>query len=103
MIIALIAVALLLGLLLGVTTGIADRHLRRARTQDHRQRQPRIDARAEPADGVRCALCSVTTSTTSQFGLSTKRTLILPGDVRYELDLSKLEADDVTGMLRRRR
>ena len=38
---------------------------------------------------------SVTTSTTSRFGLSAKRTLILPGDVRYELDLSKLQPGDV--------
>jgi hypothetical protein len=39
---------------------------------------------------------SVTTSTTSRFGLSARRTLILPGDVRYELDLAKLEAKDVS-------
>ena len=39
---------------------------------------------------------SVTTSTESQLGLSAKRTLILPGDVRYELDLSKLQPGDVT-------
>lgn len=38
---------------------------------------------------------SVTTSTVSRFGLSSKRTLILPGDVRYELDLSKLQPSDV--------
>ena len=38
---------------------------------------------------------SVTTARQSQFGLSTERTLILPGDVRYELDLSKLSQDDV--------
>ena len=38
---------------------------------------------------------SVTTARQSQFGLSTERTLILPGDVRYELDLSKLTQDDV--------
>jgi hypothetical protein len=39
---------------------------------------------------------SVTTSEESRFGLSSKRTLILPGDVRYELDLSKLEPRDVS-------
>ncbi len=38
---------------------------------------------------------SVTTSEQSQFGFSAKRTLILPGDVRYELDLSKLQPGDV--------
>src|SRR4029079_16179084 len=39
---------------------------------------------------------SVTTSTESRLGLSARRTLILPGDVRYELDLSKLQPNDVT-------
>lgn len=38
---------------------------------------------------------SVTNATQSRFGLSTERTLILPGTVRYEVDLSKLEQDDV--------
>ena len=38
---------------------------------------------------------SVTSSRTSRLGFSTERTLILPGDVRYELDLAKLEPDDV--------
>lgn len=39
---------------------------------------------------------SVTSSKTSRFGFSSERTLILPGDVRYELDLSKLQPSDVT-------
>ena len=38
---------------------------------------------------------SVTTSETSRLGFSAKRTLILPGDVRYELDLAKLQSEDV--------
>lgn len=38
---------------------------------------------------------SVTSSRTSRFGLSSERTLILPGDVRYELDLAKLQPGDV--------
>ena len=38
---------------------------------------------------------SVTSARQSRFGLSTERTLILPGDVRYELDLSKLTQKDV--------
>jgi hypothetical protein len=38
---------------------------------------------------------SVTSSKTSRFGFSSERTLILPGDVRYELDLSKLQPSDV--------
>lgn len=38
---------------------------------------------------------SVTSSTTSRFGFSSQRTLILPGDVRYEVDLGKLQPKDV--------
>ena len=38
---------------------------------------------------------SVTTARESRLGFSTERTLILPGDVRYVLDLSKLQQDDV--------
>jgi hypothetical protein len=38
---------------------------------------------------------SVTSAKESRLGFSTERTLILPGDVRYELDLSKLTQDDV--------
>ena len=92
----LIAVALLLGLLLGVTTGIADRifggpnpkTIASASLESMRAQNRLIAFVAR--------YVSVTTSTTSQFGLSTKRTLILPGDVRYELDLAKLQPDDVT-------
>lgn len=39
---------------------------------------------------------SVTSSKVQQLGVfTTERTLVLPGDVRYELDLSKLEPEDV--------
>ena len=41
---------------------------------------------------------SVTSSEEQRLGglLSSQRTLVLPGDVRYELDLSKLQPSDVT-------
>jgi len=35
------------------------------------------------------------TTTLTKLGLSARKTLIMPGTVRYELDLSKLDADDV--------
>ena len=38
---------------------------------------------------------SVSSARQSRLGLSAERTLILPGDVRYELDLSKLNQNDV--------
>ena len=34
--------------------------------------------------------------------VSSERTLVLPGDVRYELDLAKLDADDALGCLQTR-
>ncbi len=38
---------------------------------------------------------SVTSSRQSRLGFSAERTLILPGDVRYEVDLAKLQPQDV--------
>lgn len=38
---------------------------------------------------------AVTTSSQSRFGLTARKTLIMPGDVRYELDLGALGEDDV--------
>jgi hypothetical protein len=96
LVLAMIAVALVLGLLLGVTTGIADRifggpnpkTIATASLQSMRAQNRLIAFTAR--------YVSVTTSTESRLGLSARRTLILPGDVRYELDLSKLQPNDVT-------
>jgi len=38
---------------------------------------------------------AVVTSTQSRLGLSAKKTLIMPGTVRYELDLGKLKQSDI--------
>jgi hypothetical protein len=38
---------------------------------------------------------AVVTSTQSRMGLSAKKTLIMPGTVRYELDLGKLKQSDL--------
>lgn len=38
---------------------------------------------------------SVVTSTQSRFGLTAEKTLILPGTVRYELDLARLQQQDI--------
>ena len=92
----IVVVALVLGLLLGVTTGIADRifggpnpkTIATASLQSMRAQNRLIAFTAR--------YVSVTTSTESRLGLSARRTLILPGDVRYELDLSKLQPNDVT-------
>jgi len=96
LVLAMVAVALVLGVLLGVTTGIADRIFGgpspktiASSSLESMRAQNRLIAFV-------ARYVSVTTSETSRFGFSTKRTLILPGDVRYELDLSKLQPNDVT-------
>ncbi len=38
---------------------------------------------------------AVVTSTQSRFGLSARKTLIMPGDVRYEIDLAEIGEDDI--------
>jgi uncharacterized protein DUF4230 len=90
-----IIVALALGLVVGTTTGIADRIFGgpnpktiASASLESMRAQNRLIAFA-------ARYVSVTTSTTSRFGFFAKRTLILPGDVRYELDLSKLQPSDV--------
>jgi len=91
-----IGVALLLGVAVGMATGIGQylfggpkpETIASASLQSMRAQNRLIAFVAR--------YVSVTTSTSSRFGLTSKRTLILPGDVRYELDLAKLEAKDVT-------
>ena len=95
---AAIAVALILGVLIGVTTGIADRifggpdpkTIATASLESMRA-QNRLTVFA-------ARYVSVVTSQQERLGglFSSERTLILPGDVRYELDLSKLQPNDVT-------
>jgi hypothetical protein len=95
LVLAMVAVALILGVLVGMTTGIADRifggpnpkTIATASLESMRAQNRLIAFVAR--------YVSVTTSEASKFGFSSKRTLILPGDVRYELDLSKLESKDV--------
>src|SRR6478735_265631 len=93
---AMVAIALVLGIVVGTSTGIADRifggpnpkTIASASLESMRAQNRLIAFVAR--------YVSVTTSETSRFGFSSKRTLILPGDVRYELDLSKLQSADVT-------
>src|SRR5438270_9509764 len=93
-----VVVALVLGLLLGVTTGIADRifggpNPKTIATEslESMRAQNRLTVFA-------ARYVSVVTSQEQRLGglISSQRTLILPGDVRYELDLSKLQTNDVT-------
>lgn len=92
-----IAAALVLGLLLGIASGVADRifggpdpeTIASSSLQSMRS-QNRLNVFA-------ARYVSVVSSRQDRLaGLATtERTLILPGDVRYEVDLSKLQPDDV--------
>ena len=93
---AMVAVALVIGVLVGTSTGIAGRifggpnpsTIASASLESMRAENRLIAFVAR--------YVSVTTSEASRLGFSAKRTLILPGDVRYELDLSKLQSKDVS-------
>ena len=90
-----IAVALVLGVVLGTATGIADRIFGGPRAETIASASLESMRAQNRLIAFVARYVSVTTSTTSRFGFSAKRTLILPGDVRYELDLSKLRSKDV--------
>jgi uncharacterized protein DUF4230 len=98
LVLAMVAVALVLGVLLGTATGLADRifggpnptTIASASLQSMRAQNRLIAFVAR--------YVSVVSSEQERLGglLSSRRTLVLPGDVRYELDLSRLEPDDVS-------
>jgi hypothetical protein len=99
-IVALFAIltALLLGLVVGVTGGIADRIFGgpNAKTIATASLQS-MRAQNRLVAFVARYVSVVSTSKQELGGLvSSERTLILPGDVRYELDLSKLQQKDVS-------
>src|SRR6478672_11514896 len=95
---AMIAVALILGVLLGMTSGLAGRifggpNPKTIATSSLESMRAQNRLIAFVARYV-----SVVSSQQDRFGglVSSERTLVLPGDVRYELDLSKLQPNDVT-------
>ena len=98
LVLAMVAIALILGVLVGVSTGIVDRIFGRANPETIATASLQ-SMRAENRLTVFAArYVSVVTSQVQKFGglVSAQRTLILPGDVRYELDLSKLQPKDVS-------
>jgi hypothetical protein len=95
---AAIVIALILGVLLGVTTGVADRIFGGPNPKTIATASLE-SMRAENRLTVFAArYVSVVTSEQQRLGglVSSQRTLILPGDVRYEVDLSKLQDSDVS-------
>jgi len=94
--IAAIFIALLLGVVIGTTTGIADRIFGGPNAKTIASASLESMRAQNRLIAFVARYVSVTTTEESSFGFSAKRTLILPGDVRYELDLSKLGPGDVT-------
>ena len=94
MLIAGILAALVLGLLIGVAAvadrifGAPDPKTIATSSLESMRAQNRLIVFA-------ARYVSVTSSRQSRLGFSAERTLILPGDVRYEVDLSKLQPNDV--------
>ena len=94
--IAAIVAALVVGLLIGVTTGIADRIFGSGPDPKTIATSSLESMRAQNRLVAFVArFVSVTSSRQSRLGFSAERTLILPGTVRYEVDLSKLTQEDV--------
>jgi hypothetical protein len=96
LVLVMVAVALVLGVLIGITTGVANRLFGpNPKTIASASLQ---SMRAENRLTVFAArYVSVVSSEERRLGglVSSERTLILPGDVRYELDLSQLQPGDV--------
>src|SRR3954469_11229352 len=96
LIIAMVIVALALGVLLGMSTGIAGRIFGGPNPKTIASASLESMRAENRLIAFVARYVSVTTSEASRLGFSAKRTLILPGDVRYELDLSKLQSKDVS-------
>src|SRR5689334_23629675 len=96
LVIAMVAIALILGVVLGLSTGIADRIFGGPNAKTIASSSLESMRAQNRLVAFVARYVSVTTTEASRFGFSAKRTLILPGDVRYELDLSKLQSNDVT-------
>jgi len=90
-----IVVALVVGVVLGISAGLADKIFGpNAKTIATSSLQA---MRAENRlIAFEARYVSVVTTDRSSFGLSAERTLILPGDVRYELDLAALSPKDLS-------
>jgi len=95
LVIGMVLVALVLGVLVGTSTGIVDRLFGGPNAKTIASASLESMRAQDRLTAFVARYVSVTTSEASRFGFSSKRTLILPGDVRYELDLSKLQDKDV--------
>lgn len=94
-VIAAIAIALAVGLVLGLAGGVADRLFGGPNPETIASASLQSMRAQNRLTTFVARYVSVTSSKVSRFGFSTERTLILPGDVRYEVDLAKLQPKDV--------
>ena len=98
LVIAMVAVALVLGVLLGVATGVADRIFGGPNAKTIASSSLASMRAQNKLIPFVARYVSVVTSQEQHLGglVSSERTLILPGDVRYEVDLSKMQPNDVS-------
>ena len=97
LVLAMVAVALVLGVMLGLTTGLVDRIFGGPNAKTIASASLESMRAQNRLIAFVARYVSVVSSEQQRLGglVSSERTLVLPGDVRYELDLSKLEPDDV--------
>lgn len=95
LLIGAVVVALLIGLILG-GSGLVDRLLGGPNPKTIATSSLQSMRAENRLIAFEARYVSVVTARKSTFGLSSERTLILPGDVRYELDLSKLNENDLS-------
>ncbi|MFL6733327.1 MAG: DUF4230 domain-containing protein [Sphingomicrobium sp.] len=95
LVIGAIITALLLGLLIGGAFGAFDRFFGGGKPETIATASLQSMRAQNRLNVFAARYVSVTSSRTSRFGFSAERTLILPGDVRYEVDLAKLQEKDV--------
>ena len=91
----MVAIALVLGVLVGTSTDFAGRLFGGPNPKTIASSSLESMRAENRLIAFVARYVSVTTTEANRFGFSSKRTLILPGDVRYELDLSKLGSKDV--------
>ena len=99
LILAMVVVALVLGVLLGITSGVVDRIFGGGPDPKTIASSSLESMRAQNRLVAFVArYVSVVSSQQDRLDglVSTQRTLVLPGDVRYELDLAQLEPEDVS-------
>ena len=98
LVIAMVVVALVLGVLVGITTGVADRIFGGVNAKTIASASLESMRAQNRLTAFVARYVSVVSTSEQHFGglVSSERTLILPGDVRYELDLSKLQPGDVS-------